>query len=102
MGRRLYVGNLSFGTTEETLRAAFSEDGRTVTEVRMMAKGRSRRPRGFAFLDMDSEENAQAAMEAHDGMELDGRKLQVHEAKEQVIRSGRRSGGFGRGGHGRW
>ena len=94
MGKRLYVGNLSYDTTEDSLRAAFSEDGRTVTEVHIMVDRDSGRPRGFGFVEMGSDSEAQAAVEALDGVNLDGRNLRVNEARE------RQSGGGGRGGGG--
>ena len=98
MGKRLYVGNLSYDTTEDSLRAAFSEGGRTVTEVHIMVDRDSGRPRGFGFVEMGSDSEAQAAVEALDGVNLDGRNLRVNEARE------RQSGGGGRGGGGggRW
>ena len=98
MGKRLYVGNLSDDTTEDSLRAAFSEDGRTVTEVHIMVDRDSGRPRGFGFVEMGSDSEAQAAVEALDGVNLDGRNLRVNEARE------RQGGGGGRGGGGggRW
>ncbi|MFT7486964.1 MAG: cold-inducible RNA-binding protein [Candidatus Paceibacteria bacterium] len=83
MGNRLYVGNLSFDTTEDTLRAAFSEDGRTVTEVNFATDHRTNKPRGFGFVDMASEEDAQAVITAMDGVTLDGRELKVNRAKER-------------------
>ena len=88
MGKRLYVGNLSFETTEDSLRAAFSEDGRTVSEVHVMTDRETGRPRGFGFVEMGSEADAQAAIQAMDGAMLDGRNLKVNEAQERKSRSG--------------
>ena len=99
MGKRLYVGNLSDDTTEDSLRAAFSEDGRTVTEVHIMVDRDSGRPRGFGFVEMGSDSEAQAAIEALDGVDLDGRNLRVNEARERQGGGGGRRGG---GGGGRW
>ena len=96
MGKRLYVGNLSYDTTDDSLRAAFSEDGRTVTEVHVMTDRDTGRPRGFGFVEMGSAEDAQAAIQAMDGTMLDGRDLKVNEAKE------RKTGGGGGGGGGRY
>ncbi len=100
MGKRLYVGNLSYDTTEDSLRAAFAEDGRTVTEVHLMVDRDTGRPRGFGFVEMGSESDAQAAIEALDGNNLDGRNLKVNEARERQGGGGRRGGGGGGGGGG--
>lgn len=99
MGSKLYVGNLSFDTTEETLRAAFEADGRTVTECAIISDRDTGRPRGFAFVTMGSNEDAQKAIEALDNHELDGRTIRVSEARERE--GGRGGGGFGGGGGGR-
>ena len=101
MGKRLYVGNLSYDTTDDTLRAAFAEDGRTVTEVHVMMDRDTGRPRGFGFVEMGSEEDAQNAIQALDGVNLDGRNLRVNEAQERKPRAGG-GGGRGGGGGGRW
>jgi RNA recognition motif-containing protein len=99
MGTRLYVGNLSFNTTEDTLRKALSEGGRVVKEVSLPSDRETGRPRGFAFAEMGSDADAKAAIEALDGKELDGRPLRVNEAQERAPRSGG-GGGGGRGGYG--
>jgi len=99
MGTRLYIGNLSFDTTEDSLRAALSEDGRNVQEVTIMADRETGRPRGFGFAEMANEADAQAAIQALDGRDLDGRALKVNEAKERAPRGG---GGGGGGGGDRW
>jgi RNA recognition motif-containing protein len=88
MSKRLYVGNLSYDSTEESLRAAFSQDGRNVTEVHVMTDRESGRPRGFGFIEMASEADARAAIQALDGVELDGRNVKVNEAQERKDRSG--------------
>ncbi len=98
MGTRLFVGNLSFSTTPDTLRAALSEGGRTVKDVQMPADRETGRPRGFAFAEMGSEAEAKAAIAALDGKELDGRPLRVNEAQERAPRTG--GGGGGGGGRG--
>ncbi len=98
MGTRLYVGNLSFDTTEDALHAALSADGRGVKEVHIVTDRDTGRPRGFAFAEMANDEDAQAAMKALDGAELDGRNLKVNEARERAPRSG--GGGSGGGGGG--
>lgn len=99
MGKRLYVGNLAWDTNEESLRATFGSDGRTVTDTHIVTDRDSGRPRGFAFVEMGSDEEAQAAIQALDGVELDGRNIRVNEAQERQQRSGG-GGGGGRGGGG--
>ncbi len=101
MGTRLFVGNLSFNTTADTLRSALSEGGRTVKDLHMPADRETGRPRGFAFAEMGSEADAQAAIQALDGKPLDGRPLRVNEAQERPPRAGGGGGGGGgRGGYG--
>jgi cold-inducible RNA-binding protein len=100
MGTRLFVGNLSFSTTEDTLRMALSEGGRTVKDVHMPADRETGRPRGFAFAEMGSEADAKAAIAALDGKQLDGRPLKVNEAEERPPRTGGGGGGGSRGGYG--
>ncbi len=101
MGNRLYVGNLSYDSTEDSLRAAFGADGRSVSEVTVMMDRETGRPRGFGFVEMASSQDAQAAIQALDGSDLDGRNIKVNEAKEREPRSGGGGGGGGRGGGGR-
>jgi len=98
MGKRLYVGNLSYDSTDDSLRAAFSEDGRTVADVHIMTDRETGRPRGFGFVEMASDADAQAAIQALDGSMLDGRNIKVNEAQERKPRSG----GGGGGGGNRW
>lgn len=98
MGTRLYIGNLSFNTTEDSLHAALSADGRNVKEVFIMTDRETGRPRGFAFAEMASEADAQGAIQALDGKDLDGRTLKVNEARERTPRP--RGGGGGGGGYG--
>jgi RNA recognition motif-containing protein len=97
MGTRLYVGNLSFQTTEDSLRAAFEGDGRQVTDVKIMLDRDTGRSRGFAFVEMATEQDAQGAIQAMNGADVDGRPLRVNEA--QPRQEGGR-GGFGGGGGG--
>ena len=99
MGKRLYVGNLSFNTAEDTLRALFSEEGRKVASVSIVTDRDTGRPRGFAFVEMDTEADAMSAIKALDGKQLDGRNLTVNEAQERAPRPGG-GGGGGRGGFG--
>ncbi len=99
MGSKLFVGNLSYNTTEADLRSAFSADGRQVKEVAIITDRMTGQPRGFAFVQMGSNEDAAAAIQALDGTQLDGRALRVNEAQE---RQGgpRAGGGASRGGYG--
>jgi RNA recognition motif-containing protein len=99
MGKRLYVGNLSWDTVEDDLRLAFEEDGRTVSDVHIVADRDTGRPRGFAFVEMATDEDALKAIEAMDGASLDGRNLRVNEAQPRQARGG---GGGGGGGGKRW
>jgi len=104
MNTKLFVGNLSFNTTENDLQDAFAAHG-TVTEANLMTDRVSGRSRGFAFVTMASPEEAQKAIEAMQGATLDGRSVTVDQArpKEQragVGSSGERRGGY-RGGFGR-
>jgi len=98
MGTRLYIGNLSWDTTEDGLTAALQEGGRAVKEVSVITDRETGRPRGFAFAEMENDEDARAAIEALDGMELDGRNLRVNEARERQPRPGGGGGGGGGGG----
>jgi RNA recognition motif-containing protein len=99
-GQRLYVGNLSYNTTEETLRAAFEAGGRTVTEVKIVTDRETGQPRGFAFVEMGSPADAEAAISELDGRPLDGRTLKVNMAQERSGGGGGGRGGGGRGGYG--
>jgi RNA recognition motif-containing protein len=83
MGTKLYVGNLSYATNEEALRAVFGGDGRHVQNVSIIIDRETGRSRGFAFVQMGSPEEAQAAMAALDGHEVAGRPLRVTEARER-------------------
>jgi RNA recognition motif-containing protein len=100
MGSKLYVGNLSYTTTEDGLRAAFAANGRTVKEVAIPSDRETGRPRGFAFVTMGSDADAKAAIAALDGKDLDGRSLKVNEAQDRPPRSGGGGGGGGGRGHG--
>jgi RNA recognition motif-containing protein len=95
---KLYVGNLSYDTSEAGLRTAFEAHG-DVVSVALITDRETGRPRGFAFVEMGSPEQAEAAKSALDGTQLDGRALKVDLAKEQVPRAPR-SGGYGGGGGG--
>lgn len=98
MNNRLYVGNLSFRTTEDELQSTFQEFGEVV-EVKVILDRDTGRSRGFAFVTMENDDAAQKAIEAMDGAMLDGRNLRVNQAEERRDR-GPRGGGFGGGGFG--
>ena len=99
MGKRLFVGNLSYDTTEDTLIEHFEKDGRQVTSCRIMTDRDTGRSRGFAFVDLVNDGDLPAVVQALDGKQLDGRPLRVNEAEERKPRSGG-GGGFGGGGGG--
>lgn len=80
MAKNIYIGNLSYDTTEETLRAAFAAHGE-VTSVNIVTDRYSGRPRGFAFVEMENDIEAAAAILALNGQPLDGRQLRVDEAR---------------------
>lgn len=102
---KLYVGNLSFKTTEQELTKLFTPHG-TVTETNMIMDRETQRPRGFAFVTMSNEAEGRAAIESLNGQSVDGRNLTVNEAKPSESRGPRRefsndrrpSGGGGGGG----
>ena len=85
MGKRLYVGNLSFETTEDGLRDAFGSDGREVAEVKIMLERDTGRSRGFAFVEMNSDEDAVSAVEAMNGAEVDGFSSLGHDGSNVQI-----------------
>jgi cold-inducible RNA-binding protein len=101
MSNKLFVGNLSFNTTENDLQDAFAAFG-AVTETNLMMDRMTNRPRGFAFVTMSSPEEAQAAINGLHGKDLDGRALTVNVAKPREERpaggGGRREFGGGGGG----
>jgi len=98
MGKKLYVGNLSYDADQAALETLFSEHG-TVESVNIITDRATGRSKGFGFVEMSSDEEAQAAMAALDGTECGGRTIKVNEARPQVDRSSR--GGYG-GGRGRY
>ena len=100
MVRRLYVGNLSYNTTEMGLREAFGQVG-TVADAKIVVDRDTGRPRGFGFVEMSSDQEAQQAIQELNGRELDGRAINVNEAQERSGGGGGRGGGGG-GGRGRW
>jgi RNA recognition motif-containing protein len=99
MSTKLYVGNLSFNTSSQDLETMFAEAG-SVQSANVVEDRDTGRSRGFGFVEMSSAEEAQAAITAFDGKELDGRNLKVNEAKPRENRNGGGGGGGGRGGYG--
>jgi cold-inducible RNA-binding protein len=104
MSMKLYVGNLSFGTMEDDLQRLFSQVG-SVESIAMVTDRDTGRSRGFAFVEMSSKSEGEAAIAKFNGSELDGRSLTVSEAKPRETNgggfggghNGGRGGGFGRG-----
>ena|SRR5207237_5449526 len=97
MSTKLYVGNLSFNTSTQDLETMFGESG-TVQSANIIEDRETGRSRGFAFVEMSTPAEAQAAIAAFDGKEIDGRNLKVNEAKPREDRGN--GGGGGRGGYG--
>lgn len=87
MGQKLYVGNLSYDTTEDSLRDHFSAAG-TVTDVAVITDRATGRSRGFAFVTMGSDDEAKQARDSLDGKDLDGRPLKIDEARDRPPRGG--------------
>ena len=87
MNNKLFVGNLSFNATENDLQDAFAAHG-TVLEANLMVDRVSGRPRGFGFVTMSSDEEAQKALSAMNGANFDGRNLTVNVARPREARSG--------------
>ena len=92
MNNKLFVGNLSFNTTENDLQDLFAAHG-TVTEANLMMDRATGRPRGFGFVTMSADEEAQKAAEALNGRSVDGRALTVNLARPREENSGNRDGG---------
>jgi len=97
LGQRLYVGNLPYETTEIDLEQLFAQAG-GVSEVRMVLDSATGRARGFAFVEMNSDEEAQAAISQFHEQPFNGRTLTVNEARPKPMSGG--GGGFGGGGGG--
>lgn len=95
---KLYVGGLSYSTTQDSLGSLFSQAGQVVSATIIMDK-MSGRSRGFGFVEMNSDEEAQKAIEMFNGQEFEGRTLTVNEARPMGDRP-KRTGGFNRGGFG--
>lgn len=104
MGRKLYVGNLPYSATDEALTEKFAAFG-SVESAKLINDRDTGRSKGFGFVEMGSDSEAQAAIEGLDGTDYDGRPMKVNEARPQQKRSGGGGGGgYGGGGGrgGRW
>ena len=100
MGRKLYVGNLPFSATEEDITAKFSACG-TVESAKLITDRDTGRSKGFGFVEMSSDAEAQAAIEKLNGQDYGGRPMTVNEARPQQKKNGPRGGGgYGGGGGG--
>ena len=99
MGKKLYVGNLSFQTTSQDLQTFFAQAG-TVDSASVITDRDTGQSKGFAFVEMSTDDEAAAAIEQFNGKELDGRMLRVNEARPKESRPGGGGRGFGGGGGG--
>jgi RNA recognition motif-containing protein len=95
MGKKLYVGNLTYGVTDSALDQLFAQHG-TVQSAQVITDRDTGQSRGFGFVEMGSDQEAQAAMAALNGQQVEGRSLTVNEAKPREDRGGRRGGSGGR------
>jgi cold-inducible RNA-binding protein len=94
VAKKLYVGKLSYNTTDSDLRTMFEEFG-SVESVQVIMDRDTGRSKGFAFVEMSSDQEAQAAISALNGKEVDGRTITVNEARPREDRGGRSGGGGG-------
>ncbi|MBM3258082.1 MAG: RNA-binding protein [Candidatus Nealsonbacteria bacterium] len=107
MAKKLYVGGLSYNTTDATLKETFSAAG-TVESAAVIIDRMSNRSKGFGFVEMSTDEEAQKAIEMFNGKEIEGRNVTVNEARPMEPRAPRQGGfnrggrGFGRGNQDRW
>ena len=99
MGRKLYVGNLTYGVTDSTLEQMFAPHG-TVQSAQVIKDRETGRSKGFGFVELDSGAQAQAAIAALNGQEVNGRALTVNEARPREERGEKFAGSRGRGGFG--
>lgn len=97
----IYIGNLSYNATEEDLKNLFSQHG-TVSSVRIIKDKMTQKPKGFAFVEMESEEEGSAAIEALNGQDFLERNLVINKAHERKEHGNRGGGGGGRGGRGNY
>lgn len=98
MGTRLYVGNLPFSADEQQIKELFEQNGRSVKEVKLITDRETGRPRGFGFVDMGTQEDADSAIRQLNGTNYGGRPLTVNEARERERGGGGGGGGYGGGG----
>ncbi len=96
MGKKLYVGNISYDLDDAALKEMFSAHG-TVEDSQVIVDRYTSKSRGFGFVEMSSDEEAQAAIEALDGQEISGRAIKVNEARPRKDRDDRGGGGGGGG-----
>ncbi len=107
MAKKLYVGGLSYDTSEATLKDTFAQAG-TVESATIIIDKMTNRSKGFGFVEMSSDEEAQKAIEMFNGKDIDGRNVTVNEARPMEARSPRQGGfnrdnrGFGGGNRDRW
>lgn len=99
MGKKLYIGNLSYSTSDASLSEVFAQAGQ-VTSARVIMDRDSGRSKGFGFVEMSTDEEAANALKMFDGQVVDGRPIRVSEAKDQAPGERRGGGGFGGGGGG--
>jgi len=99
--KNIFVGNLSYGATEESVKSLFETHG-AVDRVNIITDRDSGQPRGFGFVEMPNDAEADRAIAALNGMEMGGRKLNINEARPKTERGSGGGGGFRRGGRGRW
>lgn len=92
MGKKIYVGNLTYGTTDSAIRSLFESYG-TVTSVNVITDRYSGESKGFAFVEMSTDEEAQNAISSTNGTDLDGRNIKVNEAMDRPQHSGNGGGG---------
>jgi cold-inducible RNA-binding protein len=97
MAKRLYVGGLSYGTTEPSFQAEFSKAG-NVTSVKIIMDKMTGKSKGFGFIEFSNDDEAEAAINMFNGQEFEGRRLTVNEARPEE----KRTGGNGGGGNGGW
>ncbi len=101
MGRKLYVGNLPYSVTQQTLEETFSKCG-TVDSVNVITDRDTGQSKGFGFIEMSNDSEAQKAIQELNGTSLDGREIKVNEAKPKAPRRDRGGGGGGYGRDNRW